>query len=324
MIRLDIAKSSKNNDTPYRTSSITGSVQSRQCGVILLLLVIGLFLVSSSVLLTVLNNNKAIQRGENDTTAALLKAKEALIAFALVSEEHFAGAGPGHLFCPDTNGNGLPNTPCAPNALGRLPQSINTALGDTKFSDFDAGIDQQFWFAIDGPVRSNPPSQLNSSTVSNITVNGIGGIAAILIAPGEALGSKIRPNNISSNYLEGVNTSGPAFVSSKEESSETFNDRILTIEYAEIMAPVTSRVADSVKELLDVYHGANSFYPVVADFATVMAGPGAPAWFATNDWPNQFTYVRLNTDSATLVFNGCVITYTVSINSDTARDTTRC
>lgn len=334
MISLNTCSPAKSTRLFYKASRVTKSVPGRQGGVILLLIVVGVFLVSSSIFLTVLNNNMATLRSESDTTAALLKAKEALIAFALVSEEHVSGAGPGHLFCPDTDGNGLPNSPCAAGlySFGRLPQSINTDLGDTLLSDFNAGLDEQFWIAIDDSLRSNPPGQLNSSTVSTITVNGIGGIAAILIAPGEALGSQVRANNTASNYLEGGNSTGPAFVGNSEESSETFNDRVLTIEFGEIMTPVTSRVANAMKELLDTYSGVSGSYPddasfddpMLDDFTTVMAGGSAPNWFVPNDWPNQTTYVRLNANSATLVFNGCGITYTVSLNADTTRDVRRC
>lgn len=327
MIRLKPSRSVKISRTFYWSSPIARQVSARQRGVILLLLVVGLFLVSSSVLLAVLNNNMATLRSEQDATAALLMAKQALIAFALVSEEHFSGVGPGHLFCPDTNGNGLPNSPCVSGSFsfGRLPQSISTDLGETSLSDFNSGLDEQFWYAIDDNLRSNPPSELNSNSVSNITVNGAGGIAAILIAPGGALGSQVRSNSTAANYLEGANVAGPAFVGSSEESSETFNDRVLTIEYGEIMTPVTSRVANTIKGLLDTYHGVTGFYPVLAtDFAIAMVG--APSWFGptANGWLAQTTYVRLSTDSATLVFNGCGIIYTVSLNADTIRGARRC
>lgn len=333
MISLKTCSHAKGARPLHDTSRGTNGIHGRQRGVILLLIVVGLFLVSSSIFLTVLNNNMSTLAREQDTTAALLSAKEALIAFALLSEDHFSGVvGPGHLFCPDTNGNGLPNNPCAGGlfSFGRLPQSINTDLGDTLLSNFNAGLDEQFWFAIDNSVRSDPASQLNSSTVSNITVNGVGGIAAVLIAPGGALGSQVRSNNTAANYLEGTNTGGPAFAGSNEESSETFNDRVLTIEYGEIMTPVTSRVAHTIKGLLDTYRGVSGSYPddtsfddpMLDDFTTVVGG--APAWFGANDWLNQTTYVRLNTDSATLVFNGCGITYTVSLNTDTTRDARQC
>lgn len=303
-----------------------------QNGIVLLLFVVGLFLVSSSLFLTVLNNNMATLQSDEDVSKALLNAKETLIAFALVSEQHFPGSvGPGHLFCPDTNGNGTPNSPCGSNALGRLPQSLTTALGDTRITDFNNGVDQQFWLAIDDSLRNSPASILNSNYTGSVTVDGQGSIAAVLIAPGEIVGSQARPSNTPANYLEGANTSGPQFVGSNQIAASAFNDRVLAIKHSEIMTPVTSRVAAMLKGLLDTSHGNDASYPddstgpddpAIANFDAVVSG--APAWFAANEWDDQTTYVRTSTDSATLTFTGCGITYTVSLNAATTRDTRQC
>lgn len=303
-----------------------------QKGIVLLLFIVGLFFVSSSLFLTVLNNNMATLRSEEDVSTALLDAKERLIAFALVSQEHFPGTvGPGHLFCPDTNGDGTPNSPCGTNGLGRLPQSVNTALGDTPISNFNSGVDEQFWFAIDNALRSSPASVLNSSTVGTLTVDGSNGFAAVLIAPGDVVGAQTRPSNTPANYLESGNTAGPAFERGNEVAATGFNDRILAVEYSEIMTPVTSRVAAMIKALLDTSHGSDASYPddssaddpAIANFDDVIAA-GAPAWFSANLWNAQTNYVRLSTDSASLVFNGCGITYTVSLSGPTTRDSRQC
>lgn len=307
------------------------SLLALQKGIVLLLFVAGLFLVSSSLLLTVLNNNVATLRNDQNVTSALIETKEALIAFALVSDAHFAGAvGPGHLFCPDTNGNGAANSPCAPNSLGRLPRTVTTALGEIPLTDFNEGIDQQFWFAIDSAIRSNPASIVNSSTVGTTSLDGRSSIAAVLIAPGEAIGSQTRSNNSPANYLESANTTAPAFQGSNSAAATDFNDRVLAIEFSEIMTPVTSRVADMIKDLLATSHGVDSSYPddssaddpAIQNFADVIAT--APAWFSANQWDSQTNYVRLNTQSATLVFSGCGITYTVSLNAATTRDSRQC
>ncbi|MFT4862854.1 MAG: type II secretory pathway pseudopilin PulG [Pseudohongiellaceae bacterium] len=310
----------------------------QQSGVVLLLFVIGLFIVSSSLFLTALNNNQAKQDRDLNAAAALSAVKEQLIAFTILGSEHFGvtGAGPGHLFCPDTNGNGLANSPCGIDPLGRLPRSVTTLLGAQRFTEFGVGQDQEFWFALDNSLRSNPASVFNSSTVPTLTVDGVTGYVAVLLAPGEANSLQARPNNSAANYLEGGNAASATFVTSDALAPENFTDRLLGIRLAEIMPGVTARVAETIKATLDSYHGTSGSYPddtsfddpLLLDFATVMGPAGtAPGWFAANNWLNQVNpnYVRLNTDSATVVFNGCAITYTINQNfSGIERSTNQC
>ncbi len=324
---------------PTQKNPQLGSQQnapSWQSGVVLLLFVIGLFIVSSSLFLTALNNNQAKQDRDLNAAAALSAVKEQLIAFAIMGPEHFGatGAGPGHLFCPDTNGNGLVN-PCLADPLGRLPRSVTTLLGTQRFTEFGVGLDQEFWFALDNSLRSNPAAVFNSSTVPTLTVDGATGYVAVLIAPGEANSLQARPNNIAANYLEGGNAASPTFVTSDALAPANFTDRLLGIRRAEIMPGVTARVAETIRATLDTYHGISGSYPddasfddpLLLDFTTVMGPTGtAPGWFAANNWLNQVNanYVRLNTDSATVVFNGCGITYTLVFNTGITRSTNQC
>lgn len=315
---------------------LVSSSAKRQRGIVLWIILIGVFLVSSSVVLTVLNNNTSSLRREKNTSAALLEAKGALIAFATLSGEHYGdgGAGPGHLFCPDTNGNGLVNSPCGANALGRLPRTVTTAASELAISDFNRNIDQSIWFGLDDSLRNSPVTPFNTMTVTSLTVDGASGIAAVLIAPGEGLASQSRPSNTASNYLEGANSSSPVFVSSDNSSLATFNDRVLSIRFNEIISPVSALIVEAIKIELDLYHGVNGSYPedpsvdddpALKDFWAVLDDSGSfPAWFDSNDWRPLTNYVRLTTDSATLSFNGCGITYTVTANVNTSRDTRQC
>ena len=301
------------------------SVEVKQRGVVLLLFVVALFMLSFTFFLTALNNNRANQAQDTNVAQALSSAKEGLIAFATLGTEHFgaAGAGPGHLFCPDTNNNGSPNSPCGANPLGRLPQSVNTLLGATQFSSYGLGFDQAFWYAIDSSLRSSPASIFNSATVPALTVDGTTGYVAVIIAPGLGNAAQTRPSNLVNNYLEAGNGAGPSFVTFDSVAPANFTDRVLGIRLTEITTPVTARVSETIKTLLDNYRSVNATYPDVSDFATVMAG--APAWFAANNWLAQTTYLRLNADSATLLFNGCSITYTVTANVvGIARSNNRC
>lgn len=304
-----------------------------QQGVVLLLFVVALFSVGSTLFLTALNNNRAKQNRDLDAAMALKAVKEQIVAFATLGPEHFgaAGAGPGHLFCPDTNGNGLSNSPCGANALGRLPQSITTLIGTTQLSNYGIGQDQAIWFALDDSLRSNPASIFNSTTVPSLTIDGVTGYVAVLIAPGEANSLQTRPSNSATNYLEAGNSASPSFVTSDPLAPANFTDRLLGIEFDEVITPVTARVAETIKALLDAYHGSSGSYPddtsfddpLLDDFVTVMGT--APGWFAANDWLNQANYVRLTTDSASVVFNGCLITYTLNVNvAGITRSTNQC
>lgn len=316
----------------------TRPLVNRQRGIVLLLFLVGVFLVSSSVVLTVLNNNTSSLRREKNVSAALLEAKGALIAFATLSGEHYGdgGAGPGHLFCPDTNGNGLVNSPCGANALGRLPRTVTTADSELAMSDFAGSNDRQMWFGLDNSLRNSPATPFNTMTVTSLTVDGASGVAAVLIAPREGLASQSRPSNTASNYLEGPNATAPVFVSNNNSAPTAFNDRVLSIRFNEIISPVSARIAETIKAVLGAYHVVSGSYPddssfddpLLKDFSTVMAEAIAagdiPAWFDSNGWGPLTNYVRLGTNSATLNFNGCGITYTVTANVNTSRDTNQC
>jgi hypothetical protein len=139
-----------------------------------------------------------------------------------------------------------------------------------------------------------------------MTLDGQGGIAAVLIAPGSKTEAQSRPSNLSNGYLEDSNTTAPSFVSSDPLDPDNFNDRVMTITIDEIMSSVVRIVADIVKTELDGFHVMNSEYPL--DQAAFEAGiaPAAP-WFAANYGPGTgvVTYTRITGDSASLTFAGC-------------------
>lgn len=287
----------------------------RQRGVILLAFFIVLFLAAAGAIITVLDNSTLTQQRSSETMVALRQAKEALIAYATLYADNYSAtnAGPGYLPCPDTNGSNAENAPCGANSLGRLPTTIILPSGSNfSLSEFNNDIDEQFWYSVDNNFRRNPLGVLNSSTGSTITLDGQGGIAAVILAPGDITGSQARPSNASDRYLEASNTNAPTFVSSDAVDPTNFNDRVLTITTDEIMTPVTRRVADIIKRELDVFHVANSRYPTdQAEFIANIAP--AEAWVAANAWLGNSNYVRVNDDQASLTFTGCAnISYTVN------------
>ncbi|NKB32937.1 MAG: hypothetical protein GKR91_07545 [Pseudomonadales bacterium] len=290
------------------------SVPSRQQGIILLVLFIVVFFATASIFLTIVSNNVIDQRGSTNTIEALRDTKDALIAYAVLHGDYYgaAGAGPGHLPCPDTNNNGLENSPCV-TAIGRLPISITLpSAAMFPLSAYDSGVDQQIWYALSDAFRRNPTGVVNTTTTGNITVDGQTGIAAVIMFPDEALVSQTRPNNNVANYLESGNAVGTAFVSNNPANPDNFNDQVLAISINEIMSPVTARIAETIKIQLDIYHGVNGNYPPdQTEFNTAMGG--APAWFASNNWAANTTYTQLTPDTGSVLFTGCNITYTLDV-----------
>lgn len=282
----------------------------RQRGVVLLAFFLVLFLAGVGAIITVLDNNTASIRRNTDTMVALRKAKESLLAYAVLYAENYStpGVGPGYLPCPDTNGNGLENAPCGPDSLGRLPTSIVLPSGSTvPLSSYNNGIDEQFWYSVADNFRHNPTSILNSAATSTVTLNGQTGIAAVIIAPGPVTGTQSRPSNSSIRYLEDSNTSAPSFVSNDPLDPDNFNDRVLVITIDEIFAPIVRIVANIVKTELDIYHAANTRYPATqVEFDASIIVPTTP-WYAVNYRvvPRVVTYNWITDDSASLTFTGC-------------------
>ncbi len=250
--------------------------------------------------------------------------------------DHYpTGAGIGHLPCPDTDTPaftaggaplapyGIANSPCGANAIGRLPHQVILPSGNPlPLSDHGSGSDRQFWYAVADTFLANPnggiSNTLNSTTAGALTLDGQGDVVAVLIAPGQALAGQSRPGTAAAAYLEAENVAGPVFVSGWPAAPTDFNDVVLAIRRADLLLPMTARVAEEMKKHLDTYHLAGGAYPAdQAAFAGAFAA--APPWLAANNWTaaTVTTYTKLSGDSATLTFAGCGITYTLTFGSTT-------
>ena len=294
----------------------------RQRGIALMLMFALLFIAGTGALISVLSNNRTEQRRKAATLAALQEARDAVISYAVSYGDFFGdtGAGPGHLFCPDTNNNGAENLPCANNALGRLPQNLSLPSGQTFYlSRFNADADQQFWYAPANSFRRNPAGAINTSSQGTLTVDGTTRIVAILIAPGDVTGTQSRTSNAAADYLDGGNTTAPAFFTSDTVTPANFNDLLVMITDRELWSPVSARVAEKIRGALDSYHVSTGSYPINQAIYTNMVNgvfngglSPLPAWHASNNWLGITTYTRLTADSATIQFGGCNITYTIN------------
>lgn len=244
----------------------------KQRGAALLLLLI-IVVVGAAFLLNALKNNPNIER-DKVTADALAKAKEGLIGYAATYRDTHPSPGPvydqvfGYLPCPDTNNDGVADTPCgttdAP-VVGRLPWKT---LGLPPLRDSGG---ECLWYAVSGTYKNNPATGvLNWDTNGQFIIQDETGAiiagataearpAAIIFSPGTALAGQDRTpagtsecggNSTLGAYLEGNN----AFVSppvatpsttitltSGTSGSAANNDRSLWIMPADIFNRIKKR-----------------------------------------------------------------------------------
>ncbi len=208
---------------------------------------------------------------QNSTAAALAKAKEALIAYAVTYSETHQDNVPGYLPCPNT---GFPEGRSAPtcgtknvSSIGRLPwQSLSVEpLRDSS--------GECLWYVVSGTFKNSPQTDLmnwdNNGLLEVVSADGTTLLAgsrpenravAAIIAPGPTIGGQNRAqvanapecggNYVPVNYLDssaGVNNAvvSPAanalsrFISRGE--SVDFNDGIIFITPEEISEPIRRR-----------------------------------------------------------------------------------
>ena len=243
-----------------RASDTTPNPLDSQRGAALLALVLALALGSGLMSIEWLEAAARSSHAAHRTEAALAAARDALVGYAAsYPDQHSGRNGPGYLPCPDTSGNGSPNTPCRATALGRLPWR-RLGLHDPRDA---AG--ERLWYAIDRRFRANGYKHrpLNRETPADLVVDGRSGIAAVILAPGPALSFQERDRDRfdPAQYLEGGNET-PAdgtYVSRGLPSlgpRDRFNDRVRTISRDELMAAAGRRALATVRGILEEYRAA--------------------------------------------------------------------
>ncbi|HYQ94430.1 MAG TPA: hypothetical protein VEP70_06325 [Burkholderiales bacterium] len=251
------------------------------------------FLIVSGLNLTSAGNSND---REDRSMRALRQAKAALIAYAANEQwQKYKGQEtdqPGALPCPDIlldNGNadcvgaGISSTS---SLVGRLPwQSMG-------IEDLRDASGERLWYALSYNFRKNfGTTAINSDTPGQLSVTGTApasNVVAVLFAPGAALLTQNRPSdptdpahNSPSNYLEGFDLSDPVnyVFQSNARPSDTFNDRVLAITQAELMAVVepvvAARIERDVKPLLVDYFTSWGRYPFAMTFASPPVAQGA-------------------------------------------------
>ena len=175
-----------------------------QRGAALIALVLALALGSGLVTIEWLEAAARSAHAARRTEAALAAARDALIGYAVsYPDQHSGRHGPGYLPCPDTSGNGSPNTPCPRKSLGRLPWR-RLGLHDPR-----DGAGERLWYALADNFRANGYKHrpLNRETAAGLVLDGRTGVAAVIAAPGPPLPfqDRARDRFDPARYLEGGN-----------------------------------------------------------------------------------------------------------------------
>ncbi|MFZ2268566.1 MAG: hypothetical protein WAV95_13410 [Azonexus sp.] len=193
--------------------------------------------------------------------ATLLRAKEALLARAVNDQNR-----PGSLPCPDrlTDSQEMNNRPDdgkadmlagnrCPSDLGWLPW---LTLDLPELSD-ETG--NHLWYALSPSLRDDDSAQpINSATAMSLKVDDQDDIAAIIIAPGGPIGQQRRPSDNPADYLESQDGLNNTFSSGPPTAD--FNDTVMVITRAEIMAAVGKRLAGELRNCLE-QHADSSANP---------------------------------------------------------------
>lgn len=248
--------------------------------IMLVIMVIGFAaLLVNSFSFADLNNQR-----QTKTAASLAQAKEALVSYAISSENTgTASARPGNFPCPDTDaprttGYGDENTSCAAGAIGRLPWRT---LGLPELVD---GEGEPLWYSLSGNFRKSV-GIINSDNLGTLLVYGRDGntlltpsgseAVAIVFSTGGIVGNQQRSTTAdkttATNYLDTANgrnnaTVGGPFIAT--DKSNSFNDRLMMIRTRDFIPIIEKRVAKEFKAILENYRAANGVYPYPAPLST--------------------------------------------------------
>ncbi|PKO34233.1 MAG: hypothetical protein CVU34_09480 [Betaproteobacteria bacterium HGW-Betaproteobacteria-7] len=294
-----------------------------QQGIILIGLMLILMIAAGATYLQQANrsNTMAVER-EAKTTAALLAARDELLARAILDANR-----PGSLRCPSIDDFGISPlaTPC-PSYAGRFPwRTVDT-------TDFRDSSGTALWYVL-APAFQDGNTPINSSSsTATLSLNGQPDIIALIIAPGGALAGQNRPSNNIADYLDDLN--GNPATSNRDgddhffsgTDSNSFNDRIIAITKTAWQDAVAKRILGEIRYAVAAVGGSlpeadtnNDGMPDSADIGAFPYKSGDYASKASTTWQGEpwhksleqngwfplVTYDRLN---RTLSLDGHTVT----------------
>lgn len=234
------------------------SPKSHQHGAVLVILILLMVLALSTALLTGLSSTHTKLARSAQSLANLSEAKSAVIAYAQLSDPDKSPTGLQHRYlpCPDTDGDGLEETPCGTtSAEGWLPwQTLGLPpLRDASGSCFRYYISSEYkQGTAAAPLKSALPSaEFTLSDPDQLISNDV---VAIIFAPNTVVAGQIRGTapgsptecastsisaaiNQNQNLLDSIagtnNANSPDFIVAPQGG--TFNDVAIWITSTELL-----------------------------------------------------------------------------------------
>lgn len=257
----------------------------RQRGAVLMLMLVILIMGAAAMLLSSLNSTTPRLARDKVTADALVQAKEALISYAISSENTGATtARPGNFPCPDRDapgaiGYGDSESSCSSGggtSVGRLPWK---SLGIKELLDANG---EPLWYVLSDNFRKSA-GIINSDTLGTLQVYDRDGVTlltpqgseavAIVFAPGNVISAQQRSTDIEkttvSNYLDtayGHNNASSTGSYIAADKSDLFNDRLIIIRTRDFIPAIEKRIGKELKAILENYKTANGVYPYPATY----------------------------------------------------------
>jgi type II secretory pathway pseudopilin PulG len=248
-------------------------------------------LISAFLIASALNRSATDVSNERDqrTMNALRQAKNALIAYAANEQwqvyKSQAHDQPGGLPCPDLTNSGSSFGVCSGVAqrLGRLPYAT---IGTDDLRDSSG---ERLWYAVSSNFYKNSGvggNIINSDTLGLLTVTGSApatNVVAVVFAPGIPVQDSTAPGQVQdrtganvnrpASYLENFSTVGTDYsFTSNAAQTDKFNDKLLVISQAELMAAVepivAARIQRDIAPLAQTYFTKWGAYPFAMSFAS--------------------------------------------------------
>lgn len=244
----------------------------RQSGFALIAVVAFITIATAVFVVRSMDADAVIARQNQRNAEVLQSAREALLAYAATDANR-----PGSLPCPDIDGDGqaLPGVEYVGSGcqsyIGRLPWAL------LRIPELRDASGELLWYAVSpgfrdaGPLSGNP-GFVNPDTPAVLTINELpGAFGAIVFSPGAAVQGQTRSGvglNALVNYLDGVNAT-PTTAFSAALPGAAFNDRLLPVSGADLVAIAERRVSREILAALNQYFEVNRFLPSPATFDNV-------------------------------------------------------
>ncbi len=284
-----------------------------QHGVALMIIFLMLFAVGANMFLSSVNTHQIEIRQLNDVRIEMVKAKQALIAYAINyrqygfdndADTYTDDEGPGRLICPDVDNDGLADsniTDCTDNVRGRLPEQFTYSIGGNTvpviLNNYFSSLDEQFWYVVSPAFKEITTGNVNNYSTGTLSIDGVAGYVAVIIAPGEALVGQNRALSQTdpANYLEQNNLTGTAFINSYPAAPDDFNDQVIGITAEELNVEIVAQIHEETKNALADYFTANTVLPGLAALSTFMESNGY-RWIVEEGYTAAYTGYLLHND----------------------------